>query len=449
MAGQGMLDSSRRAVFHMLRPRIEELARRIQTSPLVLWILAGFLIAYLLFFVVPVFLSANSMQRFEPAPAADRLGIDLKMRLSWSAFSLDAEATLPDGDGTVFPPFANLVFAPLLSLRFSTAYTLLTVLTVLLYVAATLWLPALIRADRRVTAIAILICATGLLSYGFQFELERGQWNAITMFLALTALWIFHRHDRWRLLSYLLFVISVQLKLYPLVLLPLFISDLRRWRENAIRIVLLAVVNVPLFFVQGSRALGFWLSGLGAWASNVWIWEGNPSIHSALTLASNLAARRGWPAFSSISGPLEIVLSLAVVACLASILVRAYRNRLEPPSAHYLLAAAIGCLLIPSGGYDYRLTILGGPLILVYLSEEAADRNVTSSAPLIARRSAILLLSFAYATTLFPWAQKPYFLSNNFPALFATLLVVTWLALTFNGAAPAEPAPAARGLSPG
>jgi len=420
----------------MLRSRIEELSLRLQKIPLSIWILSGFLICYLLFFIGPLFLSSNSMQVFQPVPAAQHLGIDLKMRLSWSEYSLDPSLPMPDGDGTVFPPFANLLFAPLLGLDFPTAYRLLTVFTVFAYVSLTIWLPALINGQHRLHPVAVLILATGLLSYGLQFELERGQWNVIAVFLALTAVWIFHRHRNLRVVAYVLFVISVQLKLYPLVFIVLLVSDWRLWRENFIRLGVLAVVNVLLFFIQGVRVFWIWMSGLTDWSASTWIWEGNPSIRSAMTLAAQLADRRGWEGLASSVGIIVAALSLVVVVSLIAILLRAHRRRTAAPSPYYMLAASIGCLLIPSGGYDYRLTILGAPLVLVFLAEDGAEGAAVARLGLAARRLAILLLAVAYATTLFPYTQKPFYLANNFPALLVMLLVVTCLALTSQQSAP-------------
>jgi hypothetical protein len=427
--------------------RIEELARFLQRIPLIAWVLMGFILAYLVVFVTPVFLSAGSMQFFEPAPAAEHLGIDLKMRLSWSAYWLDPSGLVPDGNGTVFPPFANLLFSPLLTLRFSTAYALLTFSTVLLYVVLILVLPLLMSAERRLSPVAVLICATGPISYGLQFELERGQWNVITLSLVLVAVWLFHRHQRLRPLAYVLFLIAVQLKLYPIVFLPLLVSDWRRWRENVARFLLLSVTTVLLFFVQGIRPLQTWISGLRDWSAEAWIWEGNPSIQSAVTQAAEFATRQGWTGLASSAGVIQKLLSLVVVLCLIAILVRVYRTQRGGLSAHYLLAAAIGCLLVPSGGYDYRLSILGAPLVMVFLVEEAQQAAWSRSPAAMLRSLAFLVLSFVYATTLVPYGQKPFYLANNFPALFVMLLLVTLLALTSQKQTP-QHAPGAQNPGP-
>jgi hypothetical protein len=424
----------------MFRVRIEEFARRIHAVPVVVWVLLGFFISYLLFFADPVFLHANSMQFFEPVQAADHLGIDLKIRLDWSRYALDHRNPLPDTEGTAFPPFSDLLFVPLLGVNFRLAYRLLTILTVLHYVVLTLVLPLLIRAERRLPAIAVLIAATGLISHGFLFELERGQWNVIVVALTFTAIWIFHWHPAQRLLAYVLFTIAAQLKIYPMIFIVLLVSDWRLWRENIIRLSSLAAANILLLFVQGPQAFATWAYGLRDWSATTWIWEGNPSIESAVMLAAGYATRHGWVGMASLAGPVRIFLSLLVILCLAAILFKAYRNLAKIPSAYYLLAAANGCLLLPGGGYDYRLSILGAPLVMVLLNE---DDQVMDVSPFrnVTRRVAVLLLSLTYATTLLPSAQKPYYLANNFPALFAMLLLVTYLALVSREHMPVRAVP--------
>lgn len=419
----------------MSRSFADRLARQAQSVPFVFWILAAFLLAYMLFFVQPVFLRSNVMQQFQPVAAAEHLGIDLKMRLSWSAYSLDPSLPIPDGDGTVFPPLANLLFAPLQGLGFATAYSLLTVMTVMLFVASSLFVPLLLGTRKRLAPVAVIFCITGLVSYGLQFELERGQWNVVAVFLALLSVWVFHRFPRQRLLAYALFVLSVQLKVYPVVFIVLLVSEWRAWRENLGRLAALVGANIVLLFVQGLRSFRIWIAGLSDWSANPWIWEGNPSIESAVSLIAQYADKQGWGGVSTAAGGIQTALTLVVVACLAAILVHALRRPVSGPNPYYLLAAAIGCLLIPSGGYDYRLSMLVGPITLLLLAEETIDGIRVDEGGLL-RRLAITLLSFAYASTLFPPDLKPYYLANNFPALFAMVMLVTILALTSPPPAP-------------
>jgi hypothetical protein len=74
--------------------------------------------------------------------------------------------------------------------------------------------------------------------------------------------------------------------------------------------------------------------------------------------------------------------------------------------------------------------MLGAPLVYLLLVEAKQLERMDLARAGLARRLAILGLSFAYATTLVSFAQKPFYLANNLPALFAILLLVTYLALT-------------------
>ena len=68
-----------------------------------------------------------------------------------------------------------------------------------------------------------------------------------------------------------------------------------------------------------------------------------------------------------------------------------------------------------------------GPALVVLLAEDAQGASA-GEAWRIAWISLIFILSFAYLSTFFPYAQKPVVFANNFPALLAMLMAVTALA---------------------
>ncbi len=57
---------------------------------------------------------------------------------------------------------------------------------------ATLYVPLSMSPGKRVTPELLVVFATGLISYGLQFELERGQFNVIAVSLAYLAIWMYH-----------------------------------------------------------------------------------------------------------------------------------------------------------------------------------------------------------------------------------------------------------------
>ena len=92
-----------------------------------------------------------------------------------------------------------------------------------------------------------------LFSYGILFELERGQYDLIAMFLCIAAIYLFHFHPRLRIPAYLLFCIAVQLKIYPLIFIVALIdysqpvsTHLKRWGA-------LLLANFLLLFMLGLR----------------------------------------------------------------------------------------------------------------------------------------------------------------------------------------------------
>ncbi len=117
----------------------------------------------------------------------------------------------------LYAPLTNVFFVPLVFMNFAAAYALMSVLSLLCVAWTTYALPMLISGTRQLSALHALILAGGFLSYGLQFEIERGQFNVLAVTLCLVAVWIYHYHVRYRFLAYVLFLTSVQLKLYPFI----------------------------------------------------------------------------------------------------------------------------------------------------------------------------------------------------------------------------------------
>lgn len=402
----------------MSQPR--RLLDSVLAAPLHAWVLLAFGVAYLLFMTAPVFLRTNQMEFYRYVPAANRIGIDLKLTLSWSEYWLHG-GPVPDKEGTIYPPLASMLFIPLLAFKFNEAYRILTVSTVLIYAATTLVLPRLMTRQKGLSVIAVLVCATGLVSYGLQFELERGQFSVLAIGLTLAAIWLFHQRPRWRMLAYVLFIASVQLKIYPIVFLPLFIDDWRRPWPNVRRLGLLALVNMLLLFVTGIGGFRMWLAGVRG--QDIFVWVGNASAYSFLIRVGNFAAARGWTWMLGNVSWISVVVLLAVIACLLLTLVPAYRRNQRSPSLYFIMAATIACIVVPASGHDYRLSALGGPLVMVLLAEAAAPAALW-------RRLVVWVLCFAYAITLFPTVQRPFYVANSFPALIVMLVALAVLALT-------------------
>ena len=117
----------------------------------------------------------------EYIPAIDPIGVDLQQMLSYSDSLFTAKQT-PYIGFNLYPPLASVLFIPLLTVKFSLAYRIVTLVNIISYVLMTLVLVLRIGKERQVSSLLMLIFITGVFSYGFQFELERGQFNVIATF---------------------------------------------------------------------------------------------------------------------------------------------------------------------------------------------------------------------------------------------------------------------------
>ena len=184
----------------------------------------------------------------------------------------------------LYPPLAAVLFVPLLLVDAVTAYHLMTLLNLVCYATCGLLLPWLFNRHHTRIPLLLTVFLSGLFSYGFHFELERGQFNLLTFTFCVCALYLFYHHKKLRYLSYGLFCLAVQLKMYPAIFVVLFVEDWRDWRESLRRIVGLSAVNIGLLFALGPHIFQDFLRALARESSsNLWI--GNHSIRAFVLLA--------------------------------------------------------------------------------------------------------------------------------------------------------------------
>lgn len=406
------------------------------------WVMAGFAVSYILFFVRPVFLNpARLMQIYEYLPRINPIGADLRQMLSYSESWFIAKET-PYIGYNLYPPLASILYTPLLVVDFATAFAVVTLTTIACYLFITLLMPLLADAERKISPLLMLFFITGLSSYGFQFELERGQFNVIAVSLCLLAIWIFHYRHKYRLLAYILFSLSIQLKVFPVIFIVMFIRDWRDWKNNIRRVLGITAANLALLFVLGPPVFVDFLKAVRAQTVNPGLWTGNHSVKSFVAgiMGEARASQAGASEYSSL---IQVAILAFIAACILLVVVKAYQERNGGLNAYLLLACTLGALLIPSVSHDYKLSILAAPVALLFHRRRpfAANGNL--------RLQAIFgLLTFvfcvAYSSTLFSYTNKPALLDNNLPALTVMLFITAAFALLGSGRQSPAPAPEAR-----
>jgi hypothetical protein len=405
---------------------LEKLTRNIR-SPQVwqgaIWLSLS--ISYVGFFVVPTFLVSNHMQRFALFPLSNTsIGVDLRETLGGTQSWVLGQAS-PYASGLPYGPVTVLLLAPLVWADYPSLYRVFTLVNLACYVTLSFLLPVKLARARRIPSAYWVILVAGAVSYGLQFELERGQWNIIAALLAFAAIWLFHEHHRYRLVAYALMILAVQLKIYPIIYVLLMVDDWSNCRTNVKHLLatLLGIAGASL--VLGTRMFSEWLHNVIAVSSAPFVWEGNHSIFSFTAMAANYLAAKGvaWPQVHS--SLIRIGLELVVIACIVIVILSAQRAKISGANPYLLLACTLAALTLPSTSHDYTLSVLIAPMAVLFLSDASAV-SPRYALPAVSG-VAILALCVAYASTLFSYSYKPSLLSNNFPALLIMLLCVSTL----------------------
>ena len=401
----------------------------IQRLPTVFWIFFAFFITYLLFFLFPVFLNSNHKMDYVADYIRDqgRIGFDIRsiMERIKDWFVLGQS---PYSDGFIaYPPLTIAVFAPLVLLGFPSYFYLMTVLTLLCFIVSSMAISRLIPKQGYGYLLAIFFF-TGLFSYGFQFELERGQFNVIAFSLCILAVSLFHWRSDLNYWAYLLFTLSVQLKVYPVFFIVMFIKDWRDWRNNIRRFLGLAALNFSMLFILGSQMFYDFLKAVTAYQ-----FKYDSNRHENLSIKGfvyslgngdipkipiNFATQ-----VQQHSAFLELALFVVLGTSLALIIWQTYSKR-ETGFNSYLFAWCVLCaLIVPSVSNDYKLSILILPTATI------ADRLLASTNRRngISLNLLILIYFTAYWSTMYPYTVKPDVLSRNFQALMIMILTLPWL----------------------
>lgn len=409
--------------------RVRNFIDQLINLPVIAWVLIGFLIAYILFFVSPMFLNSdlrmNYFIRYIPDrfPIGNDLIVIIELAKGWF--------TANQSPYTIqfYPPFTYMFFAPLLLVdSYPMLYKSFTLFTIVSYCFLTLILP-LKMVDKKNIPLVLLFFITGLASYGLQFELERGQYNVFTFLLCLWSIYVFHYHPKYRIFAYLLFSLSVQLKLYPAIFIVMLIDDWRAWKSILVRFAGIALFNILLLFIMGYQI--FW-DFLGSVSSQMttpgWTWNGNHSINA---FVFNLT-KDGFRIIESNTldilrqnaGFIETSLFLIFVILFISAILISYKRNRPGVDPYLLIACMIGALIIPISN-DYTLAILAASVALVLCSIPGLKTIPQKLISILM----ILGISFSYASILVPFKYKPYYLNNAFPPLFFILIFVTILNL--------------------
>jgi len=414
--GHNMINSLRR-----------QIANYILNLPLLIWIILGFLITFILFFPRLIFLHPSMIMQFNRNIPVAIMSINTDF-LGITAFSY---AWLHTGvvPPIIYPPFTLVFFAPFTFVSYETGFKILIGIILICYLATTLIFPRWINQNKQTSAFEILILVTGLFSYGLQFELEQGQWNLMAFSFSVAAIYIFHRQPKYRWLAYLLFSLSVQLKLFPAIFVFTLIEDFSDWKKNIKRIIGLGVFNILAFFILGPNPVLNTVEALNILSqktSQNYTSRFNLSIpsFSSFFLSRGILPRKRVILWLIANSSLLQLLFFALFGfCFLIILFQAYKKNVTGFNPYIFLACFIGACIIPSISLDYKLSMLPGCIAIsipeILLLKEGKNQPLDI---LLA-----FVFSLAYSSMLYSYTYKPKIVGNNFPALMLILIICTIL----------------------
>jgi len=391
--------------------------------PLMTWVLLGFFITFLAFFIVPIFFDSSLRMQFNHyLPATLPIGNDFRVSVAFSSTWFHS-AVVPE---IVYPAFTLIFFSPFTLLDGEVGYKIFILIILLCYVLMTLTLPQRINKQKNISALSMLIFITGLVSYGMQFEIERGQFNVIAFTFCLVAVYIFHNHPKRRWLAYLFFTISVQLKLYPAIFVFALIEDWSDWKGNIKRIVGLGILNFAALFIFGVDLIQTAIRTIDKIQANLPGRVYSLSILSFSMRILSIGFLSRMPVFMWLqanSWLLQSFLFAFIVVCFLIILWQAYKKNSKSFNPSVFFACTIGACIIPGLSYDYKLSLLPVAAMLLIPVLEYFEQGEKRFLVIFLT----LLFSIAYSSTLYPYTSKPEVLRYNFPALIVLLLICTAL----------------------
>jgi hypothetical protein len=319
-----------------------------------------------------------------------------------------------------------ILLAPLMLIGYPAYYHLIAVLTFFSF--CIFFVISYLIISRKNKPLLLLFFVMGLFSYGFQFELERGQFNVIAFSLTLLAIYLYYYHHKFRYYAYLLFTLAIQLKIYPAIFILLFVRDWRDWKGNLKRFLGLGLLNFSLLFILGYKFFLAFVSGITSYQLS---YQTNRYedlsikgfVHKLATDGFGLIRADVLVGLSRYAGLIEGAIWLILGICLVSIFVHSYVHQRNGLNLYLLVVCITVALIVPSASVDYKLPLLAAPMAMLF----ACTPTVQSTPKKILAAILVIIASAAYWSTLYPNMLKPGMLATNFPALFVIMVSITLL----------------------
>lgn len=366
-------------------------------------VIVSFLLAFFIGFIYPVFFYSNEMFFPQYVPANSQLGSDLNQTI----------AMAKNPSIVLYSPLAKIIFNLFNKLSAGLAFKIITVISItLLLLLCYKIIPQL--AGKNNFFISTFFLVTILMSYGFQFELERGQWNLICIFLIFYSLLLFKNGNKN--ISILFFSLAVHLKVYPLIFILLFIDNKNSWKQNLIFFMKILIINSILLFIMGWDSLMIYIKSYIEFTTKPYVWIGN---HSIAAFVNKIAEH-----YLDIKYLAQILL-LAYMLCLFIVVLISFKLKLTFFNKYLLFLLMVGALIIPSVSHDYTLPLINLALFY-FIINTSKSVNLKEGILLMVLTLFNFLTYYSYTNYI---GVFEYFFKNKFMLIFTSGLIVTFMCL--------------------
>jgi hypothetical protein len=356
-------------------------------------------------------------------PAETPFGIDY--RDGWYNPATQLLQGKPASSVSQYPPFVSVLAVPLAAL-FSeqTGYfiqvgiiCILTIASIYLSIRLVMKLfPFGTNSDRTELAGFVLFLAFAfyhLVSYGFTFSIERGNYDIYALFFSLLFLNCLVSHPEKVWLQVIWLSIAIHLKLYPAILiLPLF------WKHKGKAILPVLLVNAALLLILGpAEAIGFFHK-ITSTIQSPPIAIVNHSTNAFVVFLMDALAKSGATIPQAGRWIIRLIpLAIFGVECLW-LLPGGYTSE----KAVWLFICSVPLMnMLPSVSFDYKLILLTFPMLMfayLLIRQSVSGRDTVLPAVLGVLTAVIAFyLARSYAVT-------PEILQNKWIFIFLLQVVM-------------------------
>jgi hypothetical protein len=348
-----------------------------------------FAIHYLIFFFIPHLYPKHVFFNYELVPPGKILGMDYIETLKIGKEPL----------AIAYSPFADIFFTMLSELPFTQGFLFITLITLgSLFISQFLILKTFLLKNLNPMYYFILLFFS-LTSYPFMFEIERGQWNIISIALIVAAVYFVNKY--WYLPAAICIAFATSLKIFPLI----FASLILIFRPNFKHFISFTLITgaslVFFFFVKGISYFKWFTRWLSHYSDIKGTWIGNHSIKSFV-----LQTQQEWLS----TFLLVLVILIFLIGCYL-----AFNQQKSDFSLHFLSILCIISCAIPNVSHDYKISIL---ILFVPLM---ISKRINTIGYGLAESIVLFSIVFLYIFLLTPYSATFYlaktWLNCKLPAL--------------------------------